>query len=134
MGMTRAMKKLFLFGARERTIYGESRFQGQSRFIDEIHPQYLEIITPESGIRNTDPRRKFEHIVSEINIEEPRIVYDEFTDDDPWKIGMKIRHPSFGAGIIKAKEGMGADAKLTVIFPGTGQKKLIARYVSMLEA
>ncbi|MEK6599856.1 MAG: hypothetical protein AABY52_05915, partial [Deltaproteobacteria bacterium] len=62
--------------------------------------------------------------------EEPRIVYDEFTDNDPWKIGMKIKHPSFGAGIIKAKEGMGADAKLTVMFPGTGQKKLIARYVS----
>lgn len=130
VGMTRAMKKLFLFGARERTIYGESRFQGQSRFIDEIHPQYLEIITPESGIRNTESRKKFEHIVSETNIEEPRIVYDEFADNDPWKIGMKIRHPSFGAGIIKAKEGMGADAKLTVMFPGAGQKKLIARYVS----
>jgi DNA helicase II / ATP-dependent DNA helicase PcrA len=132
VGMTRAMKKLFLFGARERTIYGESRFQGQSRFIDEIHPQYLEILTPESGIRNTECRRKIEHIVSDINIEEPRIVYDEFIDD-PWKIGMKIRHPSFGAGIIKAKEGMGADAKLTVMFPGTGQKKLIARYVSLFE-
>ena len=130
VGMTRAMKKLFLFGARERTIYGESRFQGQSRFIDEIHPQYLEIISPESRIRNPEFRRNAEYIVSETNIKEPRIVYDEFTDNDPWKIGMKIKHPSFGAGIIKAKEGMGADAKLTVIFPGTGQKKLIARYVS----
>ena len=134
VGMTRAMKKLFLFGARERTIYGESRFQGQSRFIDEIHPNYLEIISPESRIRNPEFRRNAEHIAPETNIEEPRIVYDEFTDNDPWKIGMKIKHPSFGAGIIKAKEGMGADAKLTVMFPGTGQKKLIARYVSMLEA
>ena len=127
------MKKLFLLGARERAIYGESRFQGQSRFIDEIHPQYMEIISPEPRIQNPEFRRNAEHIVPETNVEEPRIVYDEITEDDPWKIGMKIKRPSFGVGIIKAKEGMGEDAKLTVIFPGTGQKKLIAKYVSMPE-
>ena len=137
VGMTRAMKKLFLFGARERTIYGESRFQGQSRFIDEIHPQYLEIIDNRSHKPEVRSQEKeYPLFIPPFSkgdtggFEEPRIVYDEFTDNDPWKIGMKIRHPSFGAGIIKAKEGMGADAKLTVMFPGTGQKKLIARYVS----
>jgi len=44
VGMTRAMKKLFMTAARERTIYGDSRFQSQSRFIDEIDEEYIEIM------------------------------------------------------------------------------------------
>ena len=70
----------------------------------------------------------------ETNVEEPRIVYDEITEGDPCKIGMKIKHPSFGVGIIKAKEGVGEEAKITVTFQNIGTKKLIAKYVSLPEA
>ncbi|MBI5874475.1 MAG: ATP-binding domain-containing protein [Deltaproteobacteria bacterium] len=131
VGMTRAMKKLFLLGARERTIYGESRFQGQSRFIDEINPDYVEIINPESRTQNPEFRRDAQ---SETSMEEPRIVYDDIQGNDPWKIGMRIKHPSFGIGIIKAKEGIGEDAKLTIMFQSMGPKKLIAKYISMPDA
>ncbi|OGQ76304.1 MAG: ATP-dependent DNA helicase PcrA [Deltaproteobacteria bacterium RIFOXYA2_FULL_42_10] len=133
VGMTRAMRKLFLFGARERTIYGESRFQGQSRFIDEIDPNYLEIISPN---HSTSLGTDFKSVPKweQGGLNEPRIVYDDFHDNNPWKIGIKIKHPSFGIGIIKAKEGAGEDAKLTIIFPGSGQKKLIAKYISLVEA
>lgn len=129
VGMTRAMKRLFLFGARERNIYGESRFQGQSRFIDEIDANYLEIINPNpSSLVETD----FKSIHGDI--EEPRVVYDEIPGNDPWKIGMRIQHPSFGIGIIKAKEGIGENAKLTVMFQNMGPKKLIAKYVAFPDA
>jgi DNA helicase-2/ATP-dependent DNA helicase PcrA len=66
--------------------------------------------------------------------DEPRVVYDDLAEDDPWKIGMKIKHPSFGIGVIKAREGIGEGAKLTVIFPGAGQKKLMVKYASIIEA
>ncbi|MBI5047393.1 MAG: UvrD-helicase domain-containing protein [Deltaproteobacteria bacterium] len=142
VGMTRAMKKLFLFGARERTIYGESRFQGQSRFIDEIDANYLEIITPDSSQKSgvwsqeeyNRPVSPFARVGIKERGEEPRIVYDEMPENDPWKIGMRIKHPSFGIGIIKAKEGIGEDAKLTIMFQSMGPKKLIAKYVSLPEA
>ncbi|MBI3753522.1 MAG: ATP-binding domain-containing protein, partial [Deltaproteobacteria bacterium] len=134
VGMTRAMKKLFLFGARERTIYGESRFQGQSRFIDEINPNYVEIIGPaeQSGVRSSGFGA--ESHKSQEDWKEPRVIYDDPAENDPWKIGMKIKHPSFGIGIIKAKEGVGEDAKLTIMFQSMGPKKLIAKYVSLPEA
>ncbi|MBI3397973.1 MAG: UvrD-helicase domain-containing protein [Deltaproteobacteria bacterium] len=134
VGMTRAMKKLFLLGARERTIYGESRFQGQSRFIDEIDPNYLEIITPERSQKSEISSQEKDKTYY---TEEPRVVYDDYRDyrdNDPWKIGMRIKHPSFGIGIVKAKEGLGEDTKLTVMFPGMGQKKLIVKYASITEA
>ncbi|MFZ3072850.1 MAG: UvrD-helicase domain-containing protein [Thermodesulfobacteriota bacterium] len=49
-----------------------------------------------------------------------------------WKIGMKVAHPNFGSGVIKAKEGNGEAVKLTVVFPSAGQKKLIAKYANLV--
>ena len=43
------------------------------------------------------------------------------------KTGMKVIHPMFGTGTIRAISGSGADAKITVDFSGAvGQKKLLA--------
>jgi len=131
VGMTRAMKKLFLLGARERTIYGESRFQGQSRFIDEIDPNYLKIIGPKGNDKNHNTPEEPQTFASE----EPKVVYDYYdihTAGNMWQVGMKVKHPSFGIGVIKAKEGSGENTKLTVLFHGLGSKKLALKYVSII--
>ena len=131
VGMTRAMRKLFLLGARERTIYGESRFQGQSRFIDEIDPNYLEIIGPKGNDKNHNTPEDPQTFASE----EPKVVYDYYdihTAGNMWQVGMKVKHPSFGIGVIKAKEGSGENTKLTVLFHGLGSKKLALKYVSII--
>jgi len=130
VGMTRAMKKLFLLGARERTIYGESRFQGQSRFIDEIDPNYLKIIGPKGNDKNHNTPEEPQTFASE----EPKVVYDYdiHTAGNMWQVGMKVKHPSFGIGVIKAKEGSGENTKLTVLFHGLGSKKLALKYASII--
>ena len=130
MGMTRAMKKLFLLGARERTIYGESRFQGQSRFIDEIDPNYLEIIGPKGNDKNHNTPEDPQTFASE----EPKVVYDYdiHTAGNMWQVGMKVKHPSFGIGVIKAKEGSGENTKLTILFHGLGSKKLALKYTAII--
>ncbi len=44
-----------------------------------------------------------------------------------WKTGMRVSHPSFGTGTIRAVAGSGSDARLTIDFGGgIGQKKLVA--------
>ncbi|MCC6591475.1 MAG: UvrD-helicase domain-containing protein [Bryobacterales bacterium] len=45
--------------------------------------------------------------------------------------GSTVNHPKYGRGTIVRKEGEGDDAKLTVIFPGHGMKKLIAKYAGL---
>ena len=40
--MTRAMKHLYLYSARVRTIFGMERFQTISRFVDEISGEFIE--------------------------------------------------------------------------------------------
>jgi DNA helicase-2/ATP-dependent DNA helicase PcrA len=51
-----------------------------------------------------------------------------------WRIGSKVRHAKFGMGTILATEGDGDDTKLTVSFPGYGQKKFMTKYAGLEKA
>src|SRR5207244_11702289 len=42
--------------------------------------------------------------------------------------GDRVRHPTFGDGIVTRSIGTGHDEQVTVIFAGQGEKKLIAGY------
>ena len=42
VGMTRAKERLFLTSAASRSVFGETRFQTNSRFIEEIDPAFLD--------------------------------------------------------------------------------------------
>jgi DNA helicase-2/ATP-dependent DNA helicase PcrA len=44
-------------------------------------------------------------------------------------MGSKVEHPRFGEGTVVRREGEGDEAKITVIFPGHGLKKLVQKYV-----
>jgi DNA helicase-2/ATP-dependent DNA helicase PcrA len=48
--------------------------------------------------------------------------------------GVNVRHPKYGVGLLLRKEGTGDDAKLTVSFPGYGQKKFVARFAQLEKA
>jgi DNA helicase-2/ATP-dependent DNA helicase PcrA len=45
--------------------------------------------------------------------------------------GAHVRHPKYGRGLVLRREGTGDSAKLTVSFPGFGQKKLIEKYAGL---
>ena len=45
--------------------------------------------------------------------------------------GSHVRHAKYGNGLILRREGSGDNAKLTVSFPGFGQKKLIEKYANL---
>jgi DNA helicase-2/ATP-dependent DNA helicase PcrA len=48
--------------------------------------------------------------------------------------GTHVRHPKYGRGLVLRREGTGDSAKLTVSFPGFGQKKLIEKYAGLEKA
>jgi DNA helicase-2/ATP-dependent DNA helicase PcrA len=45
--------------------------------------------------------------------------------------GTRVRHAKYGDGTVIAQEGDGADARLTVSFPGFGRKKIVAQYCEL---
>ena len=60
MAITRAKKRLFLTAAKVRNIYGSTRFNLISRFIDEIPDDYVEFI--EEKPKKTAVYGEFDHI------------------------------------------------------------------------
>lgn len=48
--------------------------------------------------------------------------------------GSHVRHSKYGRGLVLRREGTGDNAKLTVSFPGFGQKKLIEKFAGLEKA
>jgi DNA helicase-2/ATP-dependent DNA helicase PcrA len=52
-------------------------------------------------------------------------------DDSSLVPGVYVRHDKYGRGLVLRREGVGDNVKLTVSFPGFGQKKLIEKYANL---
>ena len=48
--------------------------------------------------------------------------------------GAHVRHAKYGKGLVLRREGSGDNTKLTVSFPGFGQKKLIEKFAKLESA
>jgi DNA helicase II / ATP-dependent DNA helicase PcrA len=48
--------------------------------------------------------------------------------------GAHVRHAKYGKGLVLRREGSGDNVKLTVSFPGFGQKKLIEKFANLEKA
>jgi DNA helicase II / ATP-dependent DNA helicase PcrA len=48
--------------------------------------------------------------------------------------GMYVKHQKYGKGLVLRREGTGDQVKLTVSFPGFGQKKLIEKFANLEKA
>jgi DNA helicase-2/ATP-dependent DNA helicase PcrA len=48
--------------------------------------------------------------------------------------GSYVRHAKYGRGLVLRREGAGEGVKLTVTFPGYGQKKLVQKYANLEKA
>lgn len=145
VGMTRARKKLFLFFAKNRTIFGNSQFRVMSRFIEEIPEEYLELKKADYFAR----RRGFidrPALYPERGTHFGKLPVDEYsqvsengddiaTDVDPeegeFHAGMRVIHPLFGEGIIRKQVGRD---KLLVEFSGRGIKKLSTRFSQLVRS
>jgi DNA helicase-2/ATP-dependent DNA helicase PcrA len=45
--------------------------------------------------------------------------------------GSHVTHEKYGRGLVLRREGSGDNVKLTISFPGYGQKKLIEKYANL---
>jgi DNA helicase-2/ATP-dependent DNA helicase PcrA len=47
----------------------------------------------------------------------------------PFTQGDIVVHPSLGEGLVRSCDGVGPDAKVSVVFPGIGEKRVIAKFL-----
>ncbi len=57
----------------------------------------------------------------------------ELKRQGPFAAGSRVRHPKFGVGVVKRRDGDGPGAKLSVYFRDYGMRKLVAGYAKLQE-
>ncbi|HZR84868.1 MAG TPA: UvrD-helicase domain-containing protein [Candidatus Binatia bacterium] len=147
VGMTRARQRLVLTRARNRILFGVAQQNPASRFLREIPAEYVEArgtwvgdaataVRAASGLAWGDSRRAPWHDREASASREPTIDYS-YGQEQPAsggrsiRVGTRVRHPDFGAGVVRRTEGDGEAAKLTVQFERAGLKKLILRFAPL---
>jgi len=135
VGMTRAMKRLFLTNAERRGLHGGGGYSLPSRFLSEIPSHLIKSIgshfTVPSSRRTDSGRGDFIRPLSSVlpQAGEPAEPFVDYLQP-----GVKVRHPEWGLGTIRERIGAGEDMKVVVDFPGTGRKKLAAKYAQLEKA
>ncbi len=145
VAMTRARKRLRLFYAKNRTVFGNAHFRVISRFIEEIPESYRDLKKADYFSRRRHylerpglpPRPKEENDAYEEFSQLPAGDIDEWGSSGPsdesysdveLHRGSRVVHPTFGEGVVR--ELLGGD-KLMVEFPGRGVKKISMKFTQL---
>jgi DNA helicase II / ATP-dependent DNA helicase PcrA len=145
VGMTRAKKRLYLTSARVRRLHGKQMPGRLSPFFLEV-PR--DVVVDRTAAAGRDPFRASLPSPSgsfsggwapapRATSHEPQPAVGRGTGPrspepgarsshpDGWRPGLKVRHASFGSGVILQVQGTGAQTKLVVYFDRAGRKTLI---------
>jgi DNA helicase-2/ATP-dependent DNA helicase PcrA len=133
VGLTRAEEKVFLTHAAQRTLHGRTEAAQPSQFIDEIPSQLLKrsgfakMGGLSYGAQTTDWSTPFttteDFKKAEQNNEPPQ-----------YEIGDRVRHPSFGEGVVTnaaTRGGAGEWVEIGFLSGEVGKKKLIVAYAPL---
>jgi len=116
VGMTRAMRQLYLSYAEQRRLHGIDSYGQPSRFIRELPDEVIEEVRPRASISRPVSVGRF-------RAEEPAPA--------GMRLGARVRHGKFGEGVILNVEGNGAHARVQVSFEQQGTKWLMLQYANL---
>lgn len=148
VGITRAEQELFLTRALMRTLYGQTKMNAPSRFIEEI-PEHLiqaegtvqERLAARTGRMDSQMAQPQQRSgVVSMRSQQPKGSTSKASGGQgaeamDWKAGDKVAHGKWGTGTVVSIKGSGQDLELTIAFPNpTGLKKLLAKFAPIEKA
>jgi DNA helicase-2/ATP-dependent DNA helicase PcrA len=123
VGMTRAMKKLYLTYAEIRRLHGSENYHRPSRFISEIPENLIQSVRLKSQIiRRAQTSFSNDNRFSSAQNEIP---------DTGFHLGQRVKHPTYGEGVIVNYEGHSAHARVQINFTEHGNKWLVVSYAKL---
>jgi DNA helicase-2/ATP-dependent DNA helicase PcrA len=122
VGMTRAKNQLHITWAASRRLFGHSRWNAPSRFIEEAK---IETDRQASAPTMSAPKPRNSEALPYQN--QP---IDE-TSFLAFSVGSRVRHPEFGSGKVMEKSGTGDSLKVVVLFDNGQWKKLLVKYAGL---
>ena len=157
VGITRAMRRCYIFYALERLRFGETARAMPSRFIEEIERSgSTEHLTsfgtkPRDRASVSERAREISHLFSGSPVVNGRTFarkrrtsettrgfqddshshYSQIEEGLNLQHGSRVFHETFGEGRVIAVAGMGDKAKATVEFPKFGRKNLMLKFANL---
>ncbi len=154
VGITRAEDLCTISFASNRRVYGQWQSQLPSRFIDELPPDHVEVLTPpglmgggygaaapgfgggstieeratRADVYNSPGWRRLQERQAVRPVAQPREARNvtiDLTADSAYSVGDRVFHTKFGYGRVTGIEG----DKLDIRFDKAGEKKIVARFV-----
>lgn len=123
VGITRAMRQLYLTCAETRRLYGTETYNKVSRFVREIPADLLQEVRMNNSVSR--PYQSHHQVQSSTILSGTDIPETEF------KLGQLVKHAVFGEGVILNFEGSGAQARVQVNFANDGIKWLMVAYAKL---
>ncbi len=131
VAITRAKKQLYITRAKTRIIFGSTKFNPESRFVNEIPDELLtKTGFGESPFTNPFfPGKEKEHQAYASNQSfSDFVASSNKTSKVQFASGDSINHSVFGQGVVLSAKPMGNDTMLEVAFTNAGTKKIMANY------
>jgi DNA helicase-2/ATP-dependent DNA helicase PcrA len=119
VGITRARARLVLTHAESRRLHGAETYARPSRFLREIPAVLLHEVRPR------------------VQVSRPaygggeRSVAAAVETAPPLKLGQRVRHATFGEGVVVDYEGSGAHTRVQINFERAGSKWLVLAYANL---
>jgi DNA helicase-2/ATP-dependent DNA helicase PcrA len=137
VGMTRAMKQLYLTYAEQRRLHGIDSYSQPSRFIKETPEELIEEIRPRLQVSRPVASGRFarEPAYEAVPVRRPLSAARSSRNEPPrmrgMRLGARVRHGKFGEGVILNLEGSGPQARVQVNFEHQGTKWLVMQYANL---
>jgi DNA helicase-2/ATP-dependent DNA helicase PcrA len=120
VGITRAMRQLYLTYAETRRLHGNDTYNRPSRFLQELPAELLtEVRVGGSSMRPFRPRGSAAPGASA-----PQ-------DAAGLRLGQRVRHSLFGEGVVLHSEGAGDRTRVQINFADVGAKWLMMGYANL---
>jgi DNA helicase-2/ATP-dependent DNA helicase PcrA len=118
VGITRARTRLVLTYAESRRLHGQEMYARPSRFLREIPPELLHEVRPRVQV-SRPVYGGSERVVTPVDTA------------PPLKLGQRVRHATFGEGVVVDYEGSGAHTRVQINFESAGSKWLVLAYANL---
>jgi len=116
VGMTRAMRQLYLTYAESRRIYGRESYPRPSRFLREIPAECIQEVRMRATVSRPQAVAKS---------------IDLMAQGRQFKLGQRVGHAKFGEGVVLQIEGEGAQERAQINFKQVGVKWLMLSYAQL---
>jgi DNA helicase-2/ATP-dependent DNA helicase PcrA len=108
VGITRAREKLYITHAEKRLLYGRETPASKSRFLRELPAELLEEVRPKREVSRPMTAKSSSFSITNL----PK----EMQSESSYRLGQRVEHESFGAGVILKMEGEGKTERALIKF------------------